>query len=196
MFGYFHAWYCRDFTRGEVPSYEKWLYRIRSGRILRDISAVCFCAFPHRWTPPPERMNQWNFGISMTSLMSKLISVFVGCQVLRSRLQKFGLRTSSYMWQKHRGTSIGGDIREVTRPRFHDHHLCTSFFFSFLFLWGGRGVKANLIEKNRRECPLQNKKNPTEMDSKAHVPPLPNLDQGLADSFFTHFNFLLSPSMF
>lgn len=119
-----HEGRCRVTRNGFTESARK------SRRILRDISAICFCAFPHWWTPPPERMNQWNFGISMTSLMSKLISVFVGCQVLRSRLQKFGLRMSSYMWQKHRGTSIGGDIREVTRPRFHDHHLCT-FFFSY-----------------------------------------------------------------
>lgn len=113
-----------------------------------------------------EPMELWDF--SMTSLMSKLISVFVGCQVLRSRLQKFGLRMSSYMWQKHRGTSIGGDIREVTRPRFHDHHLCTSFFFSFFV---GGGVKANLIEKNQRECPLQNKKIPQKWTVRPTSPP-------------------------
>lgn len=74
----------------------------------------------------------------MTSLMNKLISVFVGCQVEKQAAEVGLQRMSSYMWQKHRGTSIGGDIREVTRPHFHDHHLCTSFFL--FFFCGGRGV--------------------------------------------------------
>ncbi len=47
-------------------------------------SALYVFPILHWWTPPPEQMNQWNFGISM----NKLISVFVGCQGLRSRLQK------------------------------------------------------------------------------------------------------------
>lgn len=102
-------------------------------------SALYVFPILHWWTPPPEQMNQWNFGISM----NKLISVFVGCQGLRSRLQKLVYNMCpDICGKKHRGTSIGNDIREVIRPHFHDHNRCTSFFCC----WGGGKSKFDLEE--------------------------------------------------